>query len=114
MLAYAMREFELNARQEDGLPLRAHLDSLARQTGVVPEGFEPIPCPEELRHLWEYFVSMSARRTSNGFGPNPITDEGVEAWARRRRVTLTAVENAALDALENAYLGSAAKQAKVK
>lgn len=49
---------------------------------------------------------MNKRRTSNGFGPNPITDEGVEAWARRRGLRLERFEHDALDLLEALYLNS--------
>ncbi len=64
----------------------------------------PVECPDEVKYLWEYFLSMSRRRTSNGFGPNPIPDEGVEAWARRHRIQLQSFENQALDAIESMYL----------
>ena len=53
---------------------------------------------------------MNARRTSNGFGPNPITDDAVEAWARRRGITLTRFENEALDMIEAMYISMQGKK----
>jgi hypothetical protein len=55
---------------------------------------------------------MNVRRTSNGFGANPITEEGVEAWARRRGIRLQPFENRILDALEVLYLNIQAKAVK--
>jgi hypothetical protein len=103
LLAYAAHEMELSARQADGLPLRAHLESAARQTGTVPEQLLPVECPESVLYIWEYFSSMNDRRTFNEHGPNPITHEGVEAWARRRGIALERFEQDALDALEGLY-----------
>lgn len=53
---------------------------------------------------------MNARRTGNGFGLNPITDEGVEAWARRRGIRLERFENYALDMLEQLFLSLQSKK----
>ena len=53
---------------------------------------------------------MNARRTSGGFGFNPITDEGVEAWARRRGIRLERFENYALDALEALFMSMQGKK----
>jgi hypothetical protein len=70
----------------------------------MPEQLTFIPCPEEVKYLWEYFKRMNKRRTTNGYSVNPITDEGVEAWARRRGIVFTPFENDMLDALEAVYL----------
>jgi len=109
LLAYAAHELSLGMRQADGATLRTHLLSLWRQSGSMPEQLWPVDCPDAVQYLWEYFCNMNARRTHGEHGPNPITDEGVEAWARRRGIVLQPFENEALDALEQFYLSSTAK-----
>lgn len=104
LLAFAANELALGARQADGATLRVHLESLARQTGKIPDQLLPVDCPVEAKYLWEYFCNMSERRTSGPNGLNQITHEGVEAWARRCGVRLQPFENAALDALEGLFM----------
>lgn len=65
-----------------------------------------------VKYLWKYFCDMNLRRPSSGFGVAPITEEGVEAWARRRGIRLEPFENRILDALEELYLGIQAKVTK--
>jgi hypothetical protein len=110
LLAYAAREFALGAQLEDGSTQRDHVLSEYRQTKQWPEGWEPVECPNEVLYLWEYFASMNTRRTSSGFGPNPISEGELASWAARRRIVLEPFENRALDALEFMYLRSQAKK----
>lgn len=45
-------------------------------TGVKPKELEVLQeqdCPYEFFHIWIAFQALSATRSSNGFGPNPIT-----------------------------------------
>jgi hypothetical protein len=88
--------------------LRDLLMSHWRQEGYdpekMPEELRPVECPKEVEYLWDYFRSMSRRRTGNGFGANPIPDEGVEAWARRRGIVLLPFENEMLDGMEQVLL----------
>jgi hypothetical protein len=70
----------------------------------MPEQLRPVECPSCVMYLWDYFRDMNRRRTSNGYGYNPITEEGVQAWARRRRITLLPFENELLDELEYVFL----------
>lgn len=101
---------------EDGSTLRdAHM-SLWRQNFFkpeeMPEELKPVDCPDNVKYLWEYFLSMSKRRTSNGFGYNPLTDQQVESWARRRGITLLPFENMLLDELEPVFLSIVNKPPK--
>lgn len=90
-------------RLEDGSCQRDHVLSLFKQTGEYPTGWEPVLCPYELQYLWAHWCSMNGRRTGNGFGVNPIPDEGVTAWQQRRGIVLTPLENEVIDALERFY-----------
>jgi hypothetical protein len=112
LLGFAGRETELSMRQEDGATLRKHLESHERQSGERHPLLEPVECDDSVKYLWEYFCSMNTRRTNSGFGYNPITDEGVEAWARRRGYRLERFENVALDALEQLFLSIQSKAKK--
>lgn len=112
LLGFAGREIALTTVQSDGATLRVHLESFERQSGEHQELLDPVECDDSIKYLWEYFCSMNTRRTNNGFGPNPITDEGVVAWERRRGIKLESFENKILDALEVLYLNIQAKAAK--
>lgn len=67
--------------------MSAHLDSIERQTGRRPvlRGSEAqdsdLPCPELVQYLFEWFLELSAQRSSNGFGANPLTFAECAAWA---------------------------------
>lgn len=102
----------------DGVPLRQHLQVHWKQIGYdpeqMPDQLRPIECAGEVKYLWEYWVSMHSRRGNNGFGSNPISDEGVLAWSARHRVALSAFENQALDGIERIFLQFQSKQAKSK
>lgn len=111
LLGYAGQQIVLSAIQDDGCALRVHLESMQRQSGKPEPLLQAVEHDESVEYIWEYFCSMNARRTSNGFGPNPITEEGVEAWARRRGIRLEPWENRLLDALESLFMSL---QAKVK
>lgn len=110
LLGFVGRELELAAPQPDGCTLREHLKNFQRQSGEHEPLLDPVECDDAVKYLWQYLLSMNARRTYNGFGPNPITDEGVEAWARRRGIRLERWEHKALDALEQLYLAKAAEK----
>jgi len=96
----------------DGTTQRDHIESYQQQTGVIPEGWEPVECPACMRYLWGYFLEMNCRRTSTGFGINPISHEALDAWQRLRGIKLLPFEIRALDALESAFLLSRNKAKK--
>lgn len=41
--------------------------------------------PGCVAHVWAWFCELSAARTSNGWGANPITFPEIDAWARLTR-----------------------------
>lgn len=69
-----------------------------------PPQLRPVEVPECIQYLWGYFLDMNRRRTSNGFSVNPITEEGVVSWARRRGIRLLPFENRLIDAMEEVYI----------
>lgn len=48
----------------------------------MPAGLRPPPIPAALSHIWGWFAEISAARSGNGGGPNPIAYSEIEAWAR--------------------------------
>ena len=104
MLGYIGNEIALSARQKDGATLREHLKSLERQSGNTPEQLREIPCEESAKYLWWYFLSMNARRGTNGFSANPITNAEVLAWSARKGIKLEPFENDILDSIETLFM----------
>lgn len=51
----------------------------------MPEELIQPDFPEELTHVWDAFIQMSASRQSSGGGPAPITYQDMEAWMRLTR-----------------------------
>lgn len=91
-------------RQKDGHSLREHLESAQRATGHAPPGLIGPPCPPTLRHLWRWFLDLSARRGGGGFGPAPLLWSEIAAWARLHRLSPTPWELDVLTALDDAFI----------
>jgi hypothetical protein len=104
ILGFAGRAIQLSMRQPDGATLREHLQSAWRQTGERPELLEPVDCPDEMLYLWDRFLEVSKRRTSNGFGLNPVPYADIAAWATMNRVRITPFELEVLDRIEALYV----------
>lgn len=47
----------------------------------MPDGLRVPDIPAALSHIWEWFCELSATRSGNGAGPNPISYSEVMAWA---------------------------------
>ena len=63
--------------------------------------------PEAGRLLWGWFLGLSATRTSNGRGPNPITFAEIEAYGRVHGWPMRQDHIAILLAMDRAYLEDA-------
>lgn len=50
-------------------------------TGKRPEALdELVEFPEDMKFVWSYFIALHNRRTSNGFGLNPISYQEILAY----------------------------------
>ena len=98
-MAWAREEFRLSKPDKNGTPLRAHL-----QTAGIDEP-NPHDFPDALTYLWGWFLELASGRTG-GMGPNPITWEGIAAWASLTGTTPAPWEIRAIRALDTAYLVS--------
>lgn len=102
----------------DGCTQREHLESLARQrarSGLPPpEGLSEYECPDAAEHLWRWFLEVSRRRGSNGFGANPISYSELEAWSRLTETRLSALEVDWIMALDDARAAASAAAAPAR
>ncbi len=96
--------------QDDKRTLRWHLESVYEQSGIMPAELDVPPLPVELAYLYNYFLSMNAKRTCGASSANPLSDLEILAWQQRRRIELSPFELDCIDALDIAFL--TAKAAK--
>jgi hypothetical protein len=87
-MAYAERVFALQAPQDDGRSLSAHLEAAAPHSEDARRQLEIDPLCDAAQPLWGWYQELAARRGSNGFGPNKVSYAEIEAWERRSGVTL--------------------------
>ena len=82
---------------------RKFLEDLAgKLVGLIREGGGTPPV--EVAHLWGWFWTLAARRTSGGMGaPNPITFSEIDAWARLMGVTPRPWEVVVLARMDDAW-----------
>lgn len=73
-MASAEHQFRLGKADSKGVTFAAKMAHLGR----VPVGPE---VPPQAAHLLDWFGELSTGRTSNGFGPNPLTWSDITAWA---------------------------------
>jgi len=76
----------------------------------MPAGLRVPEIPAALEHLWGWFCEISAARSGNGGGPNPIAFTEIEAWARLtgRRIRPRDVE--AIMLLDGAFFAHLGEQ----
>jgi hypothetical protein len=53
-----------------------------RQTGRPIAELEGPELPLEVRHIWDWYNELDLGRSSNGFGPNPISYTEIRSWAQ--------------------------------
>lgn len=100
-MEWARQEFKLDRPDKGGTPLRQHLEA----AGI--ENPNPMPFPEGAAHVWGWFLELGSGRTG-GFGPNPLTWEGIAAWCHLTGNQLAPWELRAIKALDAAFLTAGA------
>lgn len=105
MLAYAEHEFNLNALGSDGKSLRETLETVERMKGVKPpELINPVEFPMLYAEVWHSFLRLNSKRTSNGFGANPISYLEIDAFCRLTNTYFTSEEIQVLEMLDGLVL----------
>jgi len=104
-------KLELDYPGKDGLSKREHLAQVEAATGrkVI---VEPEP-PFVGVYLWNWFWELNAGRGATGFGPAPLSYEGIAAWARLAGVCLTPWELRAIKTLDATYMAFVAERSSV-
>lgn len=83
------------------------------RTGVKPKELdELVELPFSCYTAWEAFAKMNARRTSNGFGINPITYSEIDSYCSLYQLVLEPWELDLICAFDNEALISHSKQAQ--
>lgn len=76
----------------------------------MPAPLEPIEVCEEILYIWDYFISMSNRRTATAMGDeNPISNLEILSWSNLHGVPISSFEAGVLDRLEVMYFRTKAK-----
>lgn len=61
--------------------MRDQLNNVWRQTGIKPKELdELLEIPQSCEHVWKWFIDLNSGRTSNGFGPNPLTYSDIYSY----------------------------------
>ena len=104
LLALAKNHFELSILQSDSRPLRTHLESVYKQTGIKPDQLQELEFPFIFEHLWKYFSQLNNARSSNGFGLNSLSYTEIYAWSQLTNSEVTPKELDILKQLDYLYL----------
>lgn len=67
--------------QDDGSPLREHLESLVRMGRREAAELEGPPVPDEIAYLRRWYLELWRTRDVGEYGPKALTYEEVQAWA---------------------------------
>ena len=92
---------------EGGSSALDHLISVYNATGIKPKELEELQntdCAYDVFHIWTSFMDLSATRTSNGFGPNPISYQEILSYMLTRDVSLDSEEVEMLKHIDILYL----------
>lgn len=91
---------------------RARLESVARQTGVVPKELQELAeLPESMRYVWKYFLDLNRKR-SNGMGVGPITYSEMLAYFTLNKIAFDETEISLLDLLDGIALEHFSEESK--
>ena len=79
-LKFAEFEFKMSKDSGSG-SLRDQLNLVWKNTGIRPKELDDLPeLPKTCIEVWNWFIDLSASRTSNGFGMNPFTYQEILAY----------------------------------
>lgn len=79
-LKFAESEFRLSKDSGSG-STRDQLNLVWKNTGIKPKELDDLPeLPNTCIEVWNWFIDLSASRTSNGFGMNPFTYQEMLAY----------------------------------
>jgi hypothetical protein len=68
--------------------------------------------PDELAHVWGWFMQLDEARGNNGFGPNPISYSEIAWWAMLTGTAPTSFEVSLIRAIDALCLAAFAEAKK--
>ena len=90
---------------EGSATVRDHLaQAEAANPGLVIQELHPDPPPQEVAHLWGYFLQISRERNNGGFGPSPISSQNISYWQQLREIELMPFEIDAILAIDEGFM----------
>ena len=104
MLLYAKEQFEFSIQQIGGISKRAHLESIARQTGREVDEHET---PYDLSYLWVWWYELHQGARESGIDYNHIL-----AWCLLTHITLSHFELSVIMRIDQVFLSVVAEQQK--
>lgn len=63
-------------------------------------------------YVWEYFIRLNKKRTSNGFGVNPISFPDIDSFARLNDIYISPDEVQLIEILDDLMLEHYSKEAE--
>lgn len=102
----------MQERQGDGASFREHLLSVQKLTGKPQPELNGPELPQGAYFVWSWFVKLSSKRTSNGFGMNPISYTEMKSFFDLEGVIPEDWELEILNRLDYMALESYAKESK--
>lgn len=85
--------------------MREQLETIKKKTGKLPPEYQDQKeLPIYLSDIWGYFLQLDNKRTSNGFGVNPITYSDLNAFCMLKRIELEDYETDLIMRLDNMRL----------
>lgn len=88
----------------------AHLRQVEKSKGIQLVEDDELEPPAHLRHVWEWFIELHGRRSSAGYGPNPISYQDLQAWSLLTGSRPRTVEVAMIVAVDDVYMAQVLKQ----
>lgn len=70
------------------------------------------PFPHDMQDVWHHYVKLDRRRTSNGWGVNPLSYSDVVAYSQATDSPLDPWEVDAIMAVDDEYMQARAEAAK--
>ncbi len=93
--------------------MRDQLNSVWRQTGRKPKELENLPeLPQIFSEVWFWFLKLNNRRTSNGFGVNPLQYSEIKAYFELIQYTPLDWEIEMIEKFDSIALSEYEKQAE--
>lgn len=85
--------------------MRARLEQVEKQTKKRPKELDDlIEFPKEMVYQWQDFIALHNKRSSNGFGVNPISYQDMHAYFALTKYSPEQWELDLINALDGVFL----------